>query len=221
LKYSASLVLLLCLSTAFGQKLKVDTVQVNWKPIGIRAGIDLIGLVKTQVYDDRTDLDFAADIALNKYLLALEGGRYDRLYEGETYLYEVQGTYFRVGIDKNFMFKDREGTALFLGLRHGRARVNHQITYDFTDRDWGLFEGNRRTANGLNANWMELVAGLRVRIYRELWMGYTGRLKFGLKAEDTGGVEIYDVPGYGLTSENSYWGFNYYLQYRIPFKKRG
>jgi hypothetical protein len=157
---------------------------------------------------------------LNKYLVAVELGRYERTYEGETFQYEVQGSYFRAGIDKNFMFRDSQGTAFFIGLRHGRAVLNHQMDYSFADPNWGLFEGNSRTTNGIKANWMELAMGLRVRIYRELWMGYTGRLKFGLSTRGDEALEAYDVPGYGRTTENSYWGFNYYVQYRIPFKKR-
>ena len=33
---------------------------------------------------------------------------------------------------------------------------------------------------GVNAHWIELTGGLRVKIWKAMWMGYTARFKFGL-----------------------------------------
>jgi len=52
-----------------------------------------------------------------------------------------------------------------------------------------------------------------------IWMGYTARFKFGLKNKGNGEMLPHDVPGYGRTDKDAYWGFNYQIFFRIPFRK--
>ena len=37
--------------------------------------------------------------------------------------------------------------------------------------------------------------------------------------KDTPGFDSYDIPGFGLPFKGLYWGFNYQVFWRIPFKK--
>jgi hypothetical protein len=53
-----------------------------------------------------------------------------------------------------------------------------------------------------------------------IWMGYTARFKFGLKVDNTIDIVPSDVPGYGRTFKDSYWGFNYQIFFRIPVRKQ-
>jgi hypothetical protein len=60
--------------------------------------------------------------------------------------------------------------------------------------------------------------GVRLKVYKFIWMGYTSRFKFGLKNGDTPALLPHDVPGYGRTDKNSTWGFSYHLMFRIPVR---
>jgi hypothetical protein len=50
-------------------------------------------------------------------------------------------------------------------------------------------------------------------------MGYTARMKFAPGVKGGGALVPYDIPGYGLAAKAPYWGFNYQLFWRIPFRK--
>ena len=71
----------------------------------------------------------------------------------------------------------------------------------------------------VNGRWYELTGGIRVKIWKMIWMGYTGRFKFGLKTNESGAMLPSDVPGYGRTDKDNTWGFNYQIFFRIPVRK--
>jgi hypothetical protein len=87
-----------------------------------------------------------------------------------------------------------------------------------TDPVWGSLD-RLVTNNNVPAGWVELTTGLRVKIWRIFWLGYTARLKFGLSTGDTPEMLPSDVPGYGRADKESYWGFNYQLFVRLPVRK--
>ena len=71
----------------------------------------------------------------------------------------------------------------------------------------------------VDAWWIELTTGLRVRLWKVLWLGYTGRFKFALSTDGTEEMIPHDVPGFGRTDKETTWGFNYYVMLRIPIRK--
>ena len=79
--------------------------------------------------------------------------------------------------------------------------------------------GKTYTNSDLKAGWGELTTGLRVKMWKFFWMGYTARYKFGLNEKKSGEFSSYDIPGYGKTENQSTWGFNYQILFRIPIRK--
>ncbi|NJN41064.1 MAG: hypothetical protein HC811_01230 [Flammeovirgaceae bacterium] len=109
-------------------------------------------------------------------------------------------------------------TFFFLGIRYGTSRFDESLTYTVSDPNYGdlLFT----TFNdGLTGSWFEITTGLKVRIWKGLFLGFTGRFKFAPSVK--GDIEFmpYDIPGYGLASENTYWGFNYQVFWRFQIRK--
>jgi len=51
-------------------------------------------------------------------------------------------------------------------------------------------------------------------------MGYTLRLKTSLRLSGDQELESYRIPGYGLASEASFWGVNYYVSWRFKFREK-
>lgn len=222
--------LLICCQTFAqqGDSTSVDSTKVSFIPTGIRIGTDLISLGKSQFQSDFSGWEVNAEIDFHRYYLALEYGSWSRSFVVEddagnpdmTNKYSNDGTYWRVGVDVNFLLKDIDRNMFFLGARYGRANFSEVL--DITAHN--PFEDIVETIptlshSGVNAHWFELTTGLRVKVWKVLWLGYTARFKFGLKADDTDEIIPADVPGYGRTFKDSYWGFNYHVMVRIPFRK--
>jgi hypothetical protein len=108
----------------------------------------------------------------------------------------------------------------FIGARYGHANFSDNLTVFAYNRLTGGYENLAYAQSGVNARWFELTTGIRVKIWKVLWMGYTARFKFGLKYDNTENIVPGDVPGYGRTNKDSYWGFNYQIFIRIPVRKQ-
>lgn len=133
--------------------------------------------------------------------------------------YQNQGTYWRIGADVNILKQDPDRNMLFFGLRYARSSFSDQINFTVNDQVFGPQQYALANPNA-NAAWMELVAGLRVKVWKEFWMGFTSRLKMALAVRGNGELSTYDVPGYGVIGGGSTWGFNYQVFWRIPFERQ-
>jgi hypothetical protein len=197
-----------------------SVVKHSYIPTGIRVGTDAISLFKTQFQDNFSGWEINADVDFHRYYLALDYGSWARTFKSDLGNYSNDGTYWRVGVDVNFLLKDLDRNMFFLGARYGKANFSENLNViaynDFTD----AYENLEYSHSGINAHWFELTTGLRVKIWKMIWMGYTARFKFGLKHDNTENIIPSDVPGYGRTNKDSYWGFNYQIFIRIPVRKQ-
>jgi hypothetical protein len=217
--------LILFSAAAFAQQ--ADTVvvdsltRISHRPTGVRIGTDLISLGKSQFQDDFTGWEINADIDFYRYFLALDYGSWGRTFTSDAAgHYSNDGTYWRAGIDVNFLVRDIDRNMFFIGFRYGRANFSenlnviafNDITQEYVTLDYAH--------SGIKAHWLELTSGLRVKVWKMLWMGYTARFKFGLKYGSSENIIPADVPGYGRTEKDSYWGFNYQIFIRLPLRKQ-
>lgn len=206
-------------------KAKADSVEKkNFTPTGIRIGADMIAIGKTFLVDSYQGWELNADVDINRYFFTVDVGSWSREYNADTDTidhYKNNGTYFRVGIDVNFLTDDPDGNMLFLGARYGHSIFSEKFVANVTDTLWGTESYTRYYENNdVTAHWFELTAGLRVKVWKMFWMGYTARYKFALGTSPTPDMLPHDVPGYGTTDKNSTWGFNYQILVRLPLPKR-
>lgn len=197
---------------------KRDTVKNRYLPTGIRFGTDVLALVKSNVQDDFQGWEVNADVDFYRYFLAIDYGSWARTYPKDSANYSNDGTYWRVGADVNFLTKDVERNMFFLGLRYGHANFSENLGIITADPIYGPISRDYVNTD-ITARWYELTTGLRVKIWKMIWMGYTARFKFGLKSNGASEMLPHDVPGYGRTDRESYWGFNYQIFIRLPFRK--
>jgi len=188
-------------------------------PTGVRVGTDLLSFARSQYDKTFSGWEFNADVDLDRYYFAVDYGKWARDYTTDTEQYNNSGTYYRVGVDVNFLTKDPEKNMFFIGARYGRARFSEDLSINRTDAIWGNYQARYQNTN-INGNWMELTTGLRVRMWKMIWMGYTARFKFGISTNETGDLVPHDIPGYGRTDKDSYWGFNYQIFVRLPVRKQ-
>lgn len=214
------LIFILVATAALGQSKKDSTVvkKPSYLPTGIRVGTDLIGLIRSQTDDSFLGYEVNADVDFYRYYLAVEAGHWERNFLTDDEHYNNGGNYFRVGVDVNFLKKDPDNNMFFFGMRYGKSSYTENFTIT-NDPVWGPV-GITYTNTNVTAGWGELTTGLRVKMFKFFWMGYTARYKFGLNMNEPSGFESHDVPGYGKTDNQATWGFNYQLLFRIPIRKQ-
>lgn len=107
--------------------------------------------------------------------------------------YDVSGGYFRIGVEYNFMRKYFNDEALVAGVRYGRSFFNHSLAYSLIeDSLWNVKVADNEIVNGsmeqtgLSADWFELVGGLKVNIWKDIFVGTTVRILLlnGIYGED-------------------------------------
>jgi hypothetical protein len=197
---------------------KVDTVKNRYLPTGIRIGTDVMALVRSQVRDNFSGWEVNGDVDFSRYYLSVDYGQWQRTLNADSSHYKNDGRYFRVGIDVNFLKKDPERNMFFLGFRYARATHSESMSSMSFDPVWGLYTEDFHNPN-VTSRWLELTGGIKVKMWKMIWMGYTARFKFGLKSTGDDQMTSHDVPGYGTNYNETTWGFNYQIFVRIPFRK--
>jgi len=215
---SSALLLLVLSAQAQDNKKEYDSLRKIQMPTGIRIGTDLIAIGKTLFDNPLAGWEINADVDFGRYYLALDYGSWSRKDSLENGYYENDGRYLRVGVDINFLLKDPDRNMVFLGFRYGRSNFTEQLSYETTLNDFGTIQTEASNPNA-RAGWVEMTTGLRVKIWKPIWMGFTGRMKFMASVKNNTELDTYDIPGFGKTYKGVYWGFNYQIFYRIPFKK--
>lgn len=139
--------------------------------------------------------------------------------------------FFRIGMDYNTMAKKKEKNSyLYAGIRYAFSSFKYDVaTLPAQDPIWGDAIGNPSLEDdywggsipfnhkGMKASmhWMELVLGVKVRIYKNFNMGWSVRMKYKLNASTGEYGDPWYVPGYGKYKSNN-MGITYSLIYKLP-----
>lgn len=198
---------------------KPDSLREKIYLRSIRFGTDALALAlssspRFQGWEVNADADFGPFYLVGDYG---KWGKNETLVNGGDY--QNDGTYWRAGLDISILKKDPDRNMLFFGLRYARSSYSEQINLTVNDPYFGTQQYALSNPNA-SAAWGEMVAGLRVKVWKEFWMGFTSRLKMALAVRGNGELSTYDVPGYGVVGGGSTWGFNYQLFWRIPVARK-
>jgi len=188
-------------------------------PTGVRVGTDVVALIRNTYDDSFNGWELSADVDFDRFYLAVDWGSWARAFNPDGNDYANDGSYYRVGADVNFLTKDPEKNMFFIGARYGNTNFSETLITTKIDPVFGDISSTY-TNSDLQGHWFELTTGLRVKMWKMIWLGYTARFKFGLKTNETGDMMPFDVPGYGTTDKQSTWGFNYLILVRLPLPKK-
>lgn len=220
-RYFISLfVILLCGQSLLAQQKKAPAPKKDFSPAAIRFGTDLIDLGKTFGGKTFSGYEINTDVGFANYYLTADVGSWAKNLSINNGSYSNSGTYYRLGVDVNFLGKDPDRNMFFLGFRIGHSNFNEKLTYQASSLQ--LFSPATITTSNPNVSggWAEITTGLRVKIWKSLWMGYTARMKFSPSTKGSDPTMApYDMPGYGLVQNKPWWGFNYQVFWKINWKK--
>ena len=196
----------------------------RYAPSAIRLGGDPGALGYMIFSEKRSFFEAEADIDIDKFFLVGNYGISSYKLDEPTYQYENTGTYLRLGADINFMHNDPNLNIAFFGLRYARSSFTDKLDFDTnaviqSETGW---PNSRETISNENAkaNWFEMVTGMKIRIVKQLYMGFTLRYKLALNVKELENLRPYYIPGFGKYINKSAFGFNYYISYRLPFRKK-
>ncbi len=133
--------------------------------------------------------------------------------------YYGNGTFQRVGIDFN-MLRPKEGSKptnnmLLVGARLGFSNFDYRLENIYiSDPYWKTDETRTVIMNNQSKVWFEIVAGIRVEIVKNVFIGWNFRFRNLFGYDEPGNYKPLHVPGYGLNTEGV-WGFNYILGYKF------
>ena len=212
LKYliSCSLFFVFISSCSFGQS--------KYIPTALRVGTDLT-LIGGRIFGTgRNQYELNTDLQFGKYFFALDYGFGSRQHVRDDFIYEFQGSYFRIGVDYNFIPDDPDNNLIFGGLRYGRAFYSDKINYQIIDEIFGIYNFGYENPS-INGRWFEVVAGMKIKVWKQLFLGYTLRYKLFRKVSGAENFSTYEIPGYGRAANSNATGFNYHIFYQIPFNR--
>lgn len=201
---------------------------------GTYVGIDVYGLGANFLGSDFASSELQVGVNLkNRFIPTLEIGMGGTDTWSETGIhYRTKATpYFRIGADYNVMARKKEKNSyLYVGLRYGMSAFKYDVaTLPVSDPIWGDNIGNSSLTDdfwkgnvpfdhpGMKATvqWMEIVLGVKVRIYKNFNMGWSIRMKYKLGASSGEYGDPWYVPGFGKYKSNT-MGLTYSLIYRLP-----
>ena len=185
---------------------------------GFTVSADLFGPIQ-YLLSDKGNIEGAIRLNLkNTYFPIVELGlsSCETLDSNTDIKYTTTAPYGRIGFDINFLKNKFQENRLFVGLRYGFSK--YQYDYEgpeVSDPIWnGEYSLNIKDVEA-TSHWGEIVMGVQVKIWRNLHMGWSLRLKKELSTSGNKSSKPYYIPGYGSTSSGTSWGGTYRLIFDV------
>ena len=210
---------------------KSDSTIVKKKLINIdklSIGIDLYNPIYSSINDDDLSYELITSLRiLEDFSIASEIGSLDRYIEDENINFTSTGEYIKFGFDYN-LFNNWTGmdNSIYLGMRFATSSFNNKIdSYNLRNPDsyWSNnVTSNYETINhsDQNANWIELLVGIKVETIKNIYLGISLRLNRLLSNTSPNNFNNLYIPGFNKVTDDNSWGsgFNYTLTYSLPLK---
>lgn len=193
---------------------------------GLRVGADLFRITRSLYDKTYNGFEVVGDYRLTKKLFAVAELGHDKLQKTEsTYGYTTNGSYLRIGVDYNLHenWLDREDQ-IYVGGRYGFSTFSQNLDWYKPYTTNSYFENPAIPVNkkysGLSAHWVEFVAGVKTRVFDNVFMGFSLRLTGLITQKQPEDFENLFLPGYNRKYSGGIGvGFNYTVSYFIPLYK--
>ena len=215
---------------ALPQQVAKDTIIVpKTDRYGLRLGVDLYKLTRGLYDSNYKGIEVVGDYRLTKkYFLAAELGTENKTTEDTRLDFVTKGTYIKAGFDYNGYenWLDMENI-ISIGLRYGFSTFSQELenykiynTSQYFGESATISSGDK--FSGLTASWIEVVAGLKAKVFNNVFMGFSLRLNTLVTNKKPDNFDNLYIPGFNRTYNGSFGvGFNYTVTYFVPiFKKK-
>ena len=195
-----------------------------FKPVlkGVKLGTDLYPLVFTLLDPDFSGSELNTELVFNnKFYVNADLGFQNnsrRRTKSTDSVYTNQGSFWRVGLDYNFMHKAFSEQAIFVGARYANASFDHSTRFISSSTVWGDQEQSVAVDN-LKASWVELNFGLKIKVVKNLHLSTILRAKILTSSPDETLLSVGEIPGFGINRNSAIGAISYRLSYMIPISK--
>ncbi len=208
-------------------EIKNDSI-VKTDRYGFRVGIDLYKLTRALYDKNYKGIELVGDYRLTKkYFLAAEVGNENKTTEDDRLNTTAKGTYLKVGFDYNGYenWLNMENI-ISIGMRYGLSSFSQQLnSYKIYNANPYFGEVPAITSgtkyNGLTASWIEVVAGVKAKVFNNVFVGFSLRLNALVSNKKPDNFDNLYIPGFNRTYNGTFGvGLNYTVTYFIPFYKK-
>lgn len=187
---------------------------------GLYISADLAGPVMYAFNGDKLQSEVAVELGIkNKFFPVLEFGIGSANIESEEgFTFKAKSSpYARIGL--NYAITRKNNNSFFLGLRYAYSKVNYDI-YNVTQESdyWGESQVVDITGQSASASYAQAVAGIRVNVFKNLYLGWDVRYNLLLSSTKLKESRVWFIPGYGINNNNSGGAmFQFNITYKLPF----
>ncbi|MCF4102768.1 DUF6048 family protein [Gillisia sp. M10.2A] len=228
--FTTSLFLLANIPNLWAQTPAVETDSIQYKErYGLRLGIDLSKPLKSILKDDYSGFEVQGDYRVYKnYYLASEIGNEQQTFKERDLKSTSKGSYIKIGADYN-AYENWAGmeNIIFVGARYGFTTFSQtRDSYYINTGSSNYFPDNvintSTEFNGLTASWLELMVGVKVELFSNLYLGGNFQLKRLVSQTQPDNFDNLTIPGFNRTYDGSMYGagFSYSISYLIPLYKK-
>ncbi len=218
-----------CLLGIESSNAQTATDTVNYKErYGLRVGVDLSKPLRTLLQDEYSGLELLGDYRIYKdYYLAGELGNEQMDLFEENLSVSAKGSYIKLGADYN-AYENWAGmeNAITIGLRYGFSTFSQTLeSYAIATQEpyfpADIIDTPEET-KGLTASWAELIVGIKVELFQNLYLGANVQLKRQVTQTTPSNMDNLYIPGFGTTNDFSQFGvgYSYNISYLIPLYKK-
>ncbi|MDR6843535.1 DUF6048 family protein [Flavobacterium granuli] len=207
---------------------KTDTIKPKTDRYGLIVGVDINKIARSLYDSDYNGIAFTGDYRLTKkFYLYGELGSEEITVEDPLLSTTTKGTYLKAGFNYNAYtnWLDMENL-ITLGVRFGFSTFSEQLNnyliynpHPYFGQSELIDSGEKY--DGLTAGWGEVAAGVNVKVFNNIYVGFNLQLKVLITNSEPGNFENLYIPGFNRTYDGKFGaGFNYTVSYFIPIYKK-
>ncbi len=203
-----------------------DSIKYQNK-FGLRVGADISRPIIGAFNNDIKGIELVGDYRVSRNLyIATELGFYERITEEDFIDFNSKGTYLKAGVNYNlYQNWGAMSNEIYAGVRYGFSSFSQTLNTYNPNFDGTYFpeltvDSNTKFSS-LNAHWAELVMGLKVEVFNNLYLGASMSLKKMISQKQPTNFKNLYIPGFERVYLNDTgFGFNYTVSYLIPIYKK-
>jgi hypothetical protein len=205
---------------------KKDSIPIKKERYGLRLGVDLFKLTRMLYEEDYRGIELVGDYRLTRrHYLAAEIGNEEKTVDEDQLNFTTSGTYLKVGFDYNTYenWLNMENI-ISIGLRYGVSSFSQTLNNFEIYNPNNYFEeilllpGEKY--DGLTAQWIEVIAGTKVKVINNVFVGFNFSLKYLVSQKVPDNFDNLYIPGFNRTYDGKFGvGFNYTISYFVPLYK--
>ncbi|REH01776.1 DUF6048 family protein [Flavobacterium aquicola] len=206
----------------------IDTVKPKTDRYGLILGVDVFRIARSFYDSDYKGIAFVGDYRLTKKYYAYgEVGSEEVTVDDPLLNTTTKGAYLKVGFNYNAYtnWLDMENL-ITIGVRYGFSTFNERLnTYSIYNPHpyYGQTSATEsgKSYDGLTASWLEVSPGINVKVFNNIYVGFSLQLKVLVTNTEPNGFESLFIPGFNRTYDGNFGaGFNYTVSYFIPIYKK-